>query len=84
MAKPVKSRKIVNPLILTMAALAAWGAAHVPEQFTVANIGVWICGAVTVALLTRAALALGTPLIGILGVLSGRALKSVRQDGAES
>lgn len=84
MARPAKSRKIVNPFILTVAALAAWGAAHVPEQFTVASAGVWICGAVTVALLTRAALALGAPLIAILGVLSGRALKTVRQDGAES
>jgi hypothetical protein len=67
-----------------MVALAAWGAAHVPEQFTVASIGVWVCGAVTVALLARAALALGTPLIGILGVLFGRALKTARQDGVES
>jgi hypothetical protein len=84
MAKAAKSKKLLSPFILTMAAMAGWAAAHEPDVFTVASAGVWLCGAVTVALLTRAGLALATPLLGIFGTIFGRAMKAIQTHGAES
>jgi hypothetical protein len=84
MTKSAKSRKIMSPFMLALAAMAGWAAAHEPQQFSIASVGVWVCGAFTVALLTCAALALITPLLDILSMLFSRALKAARHDGAES
>jgi hypothetical protein len=84
MAKPAKTRTLLNPFILTLAAMAGWAAAYEPANFTTASVGVWVCSAFTVALLTRAALALLTPLLGILGVICGRAVKTMQRDGADA
>jgi hypothetical protein len=84
MAKAAKSKKFLSPFILTMAAMTGWAASHEPDAFSTASVGVWICGACTVALLTRAALALFTPLLGFLGVVFTRAMKPGHHDGAET
>lgn len=84
MAKPAKPKQILSPFMLTLAAMAAWAALHEPEVMSPASVGVWICGACTVALLTRAGLALCGPLFGLTGAICGRALKAMRHDGAES
>lgn len=84
MAKSAKSTKRLSPFMLTMAAMTGWAASHEPDIFSTASVGVWICGAFTVALLTRAALALFTPLLGFLGIIFGRAMKSMHRDGAET
>jgi hypothetical protein len=84
MAKPAKSKKLLSPFMLTLAAMTGWAAAHEPDPFTAASVGVWICGAVTVALLTRAGLALFTPLLGIFGTIFTRAMKTMQHPGAES
>lgn len=84
MAKPAKGKALLNPAMLTLAAMAGWAAAHVPAGFTLASAGVWVCGALTVALLTRAALALAAPLLGMVSVLFSRAMKAMQQQpGAE-
>ena len=84
MAKSAKSKKLLSPFMLTLAAMTGWAASHEPDVFSTASVGVWICGAFTVALLTRAALALFTPLLGFLGVIFNRALKPGQRDGAET
>lgn len=84
MAKPANSRKLLSPGMLTLAAAAAWAAVHEPGEFSAATVGVWLCGAVTMALLARAALALFTPLLAMFGVIVGRALKTMQTPGAES
>jgi hypothetical protein len=84
MAKPAKSRKLLSPFMLTLAAMSGWAAAHEPANFTTTSVGVWICSAFTVALLTGAGLALFTPLLSMLGVIFGRAIKTMQRDGAET
>ena len=79
-----KSQKLLSPFVLTLAAMAGWAASHEPANFTIASAGVWICSAFTVALLTRAALALFTPLLVFLGVIFSRAIKPQHRDGAET
>ena len=84
MVKSAKTQKLLSPFMLTLAAMTGWAAAHEPDAFTTASAGVWVCGAFTVALLTRAALALFTPLLGCLGIMFSRAMKTMQRDGAES
>jgi hypothetical protein len=84
MAKPAKPKKLLSPFMLTLAAMAGWAASHEPDVFSTASVGVWICGACTVALLTRAALALFTPLLGFLSAIFGQAMKTMHRDGAET
>jgi hypothetical protein len=84
MAKPGVNKKRLSSGMLTLAATAGWAAAHEPPQFSTASVGVWLCGAVTMALLTRAGLALVTPLLTICGVIFGRALKVMQHHGADS
>jgi hypothetical protein len=84
MAKPAKPNKILSPFMLTLAAMTGWAAAHEPDVMSPATVGVWICSALTVALLTRAGLALFTPLLGIFSSIFGRAVKTMQRDGAES
>jgi hypothetical protein len=84
MAKPAKRKALLSPFMLTLAAMTGWAAAHEPGIFTPASVGVWICGSFTVALLTRAALALFTPVLGMMGMIFSRAMKNMQRDGAES
>ncbi len=77
-AKPA----LLKPGVITAAAVLMWSARHEPDAFTTASTGVWLMGAVTTALLVRAALALATPLIGLCGAVLGQALR-VMQNGAE-
>jgi hypothetical protein len=84
MAKTSKNQKILNPLMMTLAAMTAWAALNEPARFDVGNIGVWSLEALAVALLTRAGLALLTPLLGVFGVLLQRAVQDMRGNGAES
>ncbi len=83
MAKSVKRKALLSPFMLTLAAMTGWAAANEPGIFTPASVGVWICSACTVALLTRAALALFTPVLGMAGTIFGRAMKTMQRDGAE-
>ncbi len=78
-AKPV----LLKPGMITLAAVLLWSARHEPAAFSTASTGVWVMGAITTALLVRAALALAAPLIGICGMVLGQALR-VMQNGAES
>jgi hypothetical protein len=81
--KAAKSRKILSPFMLTLAAMTGWAAGHEPDVFTPGSLGVWLIGACTIALLTRAALALLSPLLGFMGIIFERAMRTSR-DGAES
>lgn len=84
MAKAAKSKKILSPFMLTLAAMAGWAAAHEPAAFTLASVGVWLCGALTVALLASAGLALFTPLLGMCSGIFSRALIVLKRDGSET
>lgn len=84
MAKPAKRKTLLSPFMLTLAAMTGWAAAHEPGIFTPASVGVWVCGAFTVALLARAALALVSPLLGMMGIIFARAMKHTQRDGAET
>jgi hypothetical protein len=83
-AKNGKSRpKLLKPGVLTFAAMFIWSAQHQPLVFTPASLAGWALGAATVALLTRAALALAAPVLGVLGAIFTQALQHL-QHGAES
>jgi hypothetical protein len=84
MIKPEKRSKILSPFMLTLAAMASWAALHEPDRFTMGSAGVWALGAMTVALLVRAGLALLVPLIDIIGAIFGRAVQILGQGGAGS
>ncbi|MCB5945693.1 hypothetical protein [Acidocella sp. KAb 2-4] len=75
MAKGAKKPKLLKPMMLTIAAAAAWGAVHEPLTFTVASAGVWALQVLAVALLVRAALALLTPGMTLGIALLGAALR---------
>jgi hypothetical protein len=65
--------RLIRPIPLVVAAAVLWAAANEPTDFTPAAIVVWGLGMLTVALLTRAALALLEPLakLGIALLLQG-------------
>lgn len=83
-AKRGKTRpKLLKPGMLTLAAVFIWSARHQPPVFTPASLAGWALGAVTVALLTSAALALAAPVLGVFGAIFTQALQYF-QNGAES
>ncbi len=65
--------RIIRPIPLVVAAAVLWAAANEPADFTPAAMVVWVLGMLTVALLTRAALALLEPLakLGVALLLQG-------------
>ncbi|MDD2795457.1 hypothetical protein [Acidocella sp.] len=75
--------KLLRPGMLMLAAVFIWSAQHQPPVFTPASLAGWALGAATVALLTRAALALAAPLLGVCGALFTQALQHLQQ-GTES
>jgi hypothetical protein len=81
-AKGKKKQKLLKPGMLMLAAMFIWSAAHEPDQFTIGNTAAWLLGAVTVALVARAAFALASPIMRIIGIVLGQALHSL-QSGAE-
>ncbi len=83
MPKPAKGAKIFNPIMLILAAMAGWAAAHEPAQFGLASIGVWALGSFTVALLTAAGLALFAPLLSLISAVFTRTAQTIRQGGGE-
>ncbi len=79
-AKTAKPKKLLSPLLLSIAAMAGWAATHEPASFTDPGLaGSWLLTALAILLLTRALLALLLPLAGLcvettrllLGNLSG-------------
>ncbi|GLR67512.1 hypothetical protein GCM10010909_21930 [Acidocella aquatica] len=83
-AKRGKTRpKLLRPGMLMLAAVFIWSAQHQPPVFTPASLSGWALGAATVALLTRATLALAAPVLGIFGTIFTQALQHL-QHGAES
>jgi small neutral amino acid transporter SnatA (MarC family) len=64
--RPQKTR-LLKPGMLTLAATCLWSAGNEPAGFDAASLASWLLGAFTVALLSRAALALAGPLLRLLG-----------------
>ena len=59
--KSRKTAKKPNPLkpgMIVLAAVLLWSAKNEPAQFDITSLGTWALGAILVALLVRAALAL--------------------------
>jgi len=84
--KSRRTAKKSNPLkpgMIVLAAVLLWSAKNEPAQFDVTSLGTWILGAILVALLVRAALALIAPLFGLFGALLAQALQSVHDNEAE-
>ncbi|WP_026439251.1 hypothetical protein [Acidocella facilis] len=67
-AKPPKASKLFSPVWLSLAAMTSWAATHEPGSFANPGlVGAWGLGALAVALLTRAGLALLGPLLKLTG-----------------
>ena len=84
--KSRKTAKKPNPLkpgMVVLAAVLLWSAKHEPAQFDITSLGTWALGAILVALLVRAALALVTPLFGLFGAILAQALQSMHDNEAE-
>jgi uncharacterized membrane-anchored protein len=84
MDKSSQKPKILKPMMITLAAMAAWAAMHEPVSFDAGSLGVWALEAVAVALLVRAVLALVAPGLGLLAALLQRAMRDMQNSGAES
>lgn len=80
-AKAKKQGKILKPGMLVLAAMFLWSAQHEPENFDPASVAGWVFGAVTVALLTCAAVALVAPVMRLLGAMLGQAMQSMQNGG---
>lgn len=67
--KPSKRpKKVFRPFLLSLAAGAGWAAMHSPLHFSAPEeVGAWLISALAVALVVRAALALLSPIFGLLG-----------------
>jgi hypothetical protein len=67
------SQRLVRPGPLMVAAAILWAAGNEPTGFTLSSTIVWVLGTLTIAILTRAALALLQPLtkLGIALLLQG-------------
>jgi|GEM_PF-3576535 hypothetical protein len=74
--------KLLKPAVLTLAVMFIWSARHQPAAFDPASLAGWALGALTVALLTRAALALAAPVLGMFGAIFTQAMQHL-QHGAE-
>ncbi len=73
-AKPRgKKSTLLKPGLLTLGAVFLWSAAHEPAAFNAANLSLWAVGALTTALVVRAALALAAPMLGICAAVLGQA-----------
>jgi hypothetical protein len=78
--KVAKKSKMLRPGMLMLAAVFLWSAKHEPPQFDITSLGIWALGAVMVALLTGAALALAAPLLGILGAILSQAVHALQNE----
>lgn len=70
--------RVLRPGMVTLAAVFLWAARHEPADFSAASLVVWFAGAITAALLVRAALALAAPLLAIAGAALEQAIASLR------
>ena len=75
MAKPGKAPKLLKPMMLTIAAAAAWAAMNEPASSTIATTAVWGLKMIAVALLVQAVLAMLMPAFRLGFVLLGAAIK---------
>lgn len=80
MAKAGKTPKLLKPMMLTIAAAAAWAAMNEPASLTFASVGVWGLEVLAVALLVQAVLAMLTPAVTLGIVLFAAALRQARQN----
>lgn len=65
--KPAKPKKIFSPFLLSVAVAAGWAALHSPAHFNPpGEAAAWAVSALAVALVTRAALAIISPLIKLV------------------
>lgn len=78
MAKAGKTPKLLRPMMLTIAAAAAWAAMNEPASLTLASAGVWGLKILAVGLLVRAVLAMLTPAVALGIVLFGAAMRQAR------
>jgi hypothetical protein len=58
--------RLLKPGILTLAAMCLWAATHEPARLDTPSLLAWLFGALTIALLSRAALALAAPFFQLL------------------
>jgi hypothetical protein len=66
--------------MLIFAAVFLWSAKHEPPQFNIATLGVWALGALTVALLARAAFAVAAPLLALFGAILKQAVQALQHE----
>ncbi len=72
-----------RPVMVVIAITMFWGALHEPDVFDAGTIAVWALGAVTVALLARAGLALFEPSIRLVITLLLLAIERSRTEVEE-
>jgi hypothetical protein len=77
-----KKSNLFNPGTLMLGVMFLWLARHEPPVFNIVDVAIWILGAISAALLARAALALVAPGITIAGSVLRRAFQGL-QGGAE-
>jgi hypothetical protein len=70
-----KKAKLLRPGLLVLAVMFLWAAQNEPANFTASTFASWALGALTVALLTRAGLALVAPVFAIAGTLLTQAMQ---------
>ncbi len=78
--------RLIRPGPLVVAAAILWAAANEPTNLTPSSAAVWLLGALTVALLARAALALLQPLakLGLAALLNGMPRRTRDADTSDS
>ena len=70
--------KLLKPGMVVLAAMFLWSAQHEPDAFDIGSVTAWALGAVTVGMLVYAALALASPVLHIMGSITGRALQAMQ------
>ena len=66
--KPDRSKRIFNPFLLSLAGGAGWAATNSPPDFNNPDvICAWLITSLAVGLLVRAALALLSPILRLIG-----------------
>lgn len=73
-----KKPKLLNSGTLMLAVMFLWSAQHEPPVFDIVNLATWILGAVSTALLARAALALAAPGLSIAAAILRRAFQGLQ------
>jgi len=79
-AAPKDKKKLLKPGLVTLAASLLWAAQHEPADFSLSSLAVWGLGALTIALMVRAVLALATPVFDLAGILFRQTVQALQDE----